>query len=79
VHEKYRSQGLIVNETAFEFFPLHEVVDIPPIPPETKVVPPYGGLNTKTGTIPGCAMPIAVMLATNSWLLMNVVTRKESL
>ena len=67
-----------MKETAFEFFPLHEVVDITPIPPETKVVPPPGGLNTNTSTVPGCAMSVAVMVATNSWLLMNVVTRKES-
>jgi hypothetical protein len=44
---------LIVKETAFEFFPPHKVVDITPIPPETKVVLPCGGLNTKTSTVPG--------------------------
>jgi hypothetical protein len=32
-------QGLIVKGTAFAFFPLHEVEDITPIAPETKVVP----------------------------------------
>jgi len=46
---------LTVKETAFEFFPLHEVVDTTPIAPETKVVPPSEGLNTKTATIPGCS------------------------
>jgi len=65
---------LIVNEVAFEFFPLHVVVDIAPIAPETEVMPPCGGLNTKTSTVPGCAMFVAVMAATNSWLLTKLVT-----
>ncbi|MGA9259914.1 MAG: hypothetical protein WBV98_25220 [Candidatus Sulfotelmatobacter sp.] len=66
-----------MKETAFEFFPPHEVVDIAPIAPETEVMPPSGGLNTKTNTVPDCAMSVVVMAATNSWLLMNFVTRKE--
>jgi hypothetical protein len=68
---------LIVNEVAFEFFPLHVVVDIAPIAPETEVMPPCGGLNTKTSTVPGCAMSVAVIAATNSWLLTKLVTRRE--
>ena len=63
-----------MNEVAFEFFPLHVVVDIAPIAPETEVMPPCGGLNTKTSTVPGCAMFVAVMAATNSWLLTKLVT-----
>jgi hypothetical protein len=59
------NHGLIVNETAFEFLPLHEVVDITPIPPETNVVPPSGGLKTETTTVPGWAMSAAVITATN--------------
>jgi len=69
--------GLIVKERAFEFFPLQEVVDIAPIPPETKVVPPSGGLNTRTSTVSGCAMSPAVIGATNWSLLTKVVARKE--
>jgi len=60
---------LIVKETTFEFLPLHAVAEINPIPPETKVVPPSGGLNTKTSTVPGCAMSVAVTVATNRRLL----------
>jgi len=52
-----------VNDTAFELLPLHAVVEISPTPPETKVVPPSGGLNTKTSTVPGCAMSVAVTVA----------------
>ena len=70
---------LIVNEVAFEFFPLHVVVDIAPIAPETEVMPPCGGLNTKTSTVPGWAISVAVMAATNSWLLTKLVTRREPL
>jgi len=55
-----------VNDTAFELLPLHAVVEISPTPPETKVVPPSGGLNTKTSTVPGCAMSVAVTVATKS-------------
>ena len=66
-----------MNDTAFELLPLHAVVEINPIPPETKVVPPSGGLNTKTSTVPGCAMSVAVTVATNRRLLVNVVTRNE--
>ena len=54
---------MIVNDTAFELLPLHAVVEINPIPPETKVVPPSGALNTKTSTVPGCAMSVAVTVA----------------
>jgi hypothetical protein len=68
---------LIVNEVAFEFFPLHVVVDIAPIAPETEVMLPCGGLNTKTSTVPGWAISVAVMAATNSWLLTKLVTRRE--
>jgi len=61
---------LIVNDTAFELLPLHAVVEINPIPPETKVVPPSGALNTKTSTVPGCAMSVAVTRMTPpNWLL----------
>ncbi len=52
-----------MKETAFEFLPLHEVVEVTPMPPETKVVPPSGGLNANTTTVPGCAMSAAVMAA----------------
>src|SRR2546426_7608051 len=72
-----QDHGLIVKETTFEFLPLHAVVEISPIPPETKVVPPSGGLNTKTSTVPGCAMSVAVRVATNRRLVLNVVTRNE--
>src|SRR5213593_2297577 len=72
-----RDHELIVKETTFEFLPLHAVAEINPIPPETKVVPPSGGLNTKTSTVPGCAMSVAVTVATNRRLLVNVVTRNE--
>jgi len=58
-----RCHRLTVKETTLEFLPPHEVVDITPIPPETKVVPPLGGLNTETGTVPGCAMSEAGMSA----------------
>ena len=61
----------------FAVLPLHEVVDITPIPPETKVVPPSGGLNTEISAVPGCAMSAATMSATNWRLLMNVVVRNE--
>jgi hypothetical protein len=67
----------MVKETALEFFPLHEVMDVTPIPPETKTVPPDEGLKTKTSTVPGSAMSAAVTVATNWWLLVKVVTRKE--
>jgi len=60
-----RDQGLTVKEAALEFFPPHEVVGITPIPPETKVVPPPGGLNTETGTVPGCAMSAAGITASS--------------
>lgn len=40
-------------------------------------MPPCGGLNTKTSTVPGCAMSVAVVAATNSWLLTKLVTRRE--
>ena len=66
-----------MKETGFEVLPLHEVVDITPIPPETKVVPPSGGLSTETSTVLDCAMSVAEMVATSSWLLTNVVTRNE--
>src|SRR6266481_8020823 len=72
-----RDHGLIVKETTFEFLPLHAVAEINPIPPETKVVPPSGGLNTKTSAVPGCAMSVAVTVATNRRLVLNVVTRNE--
>ncbi|HWO38214.1 MAG TPA: hypothetical protein VNO32_56285 [Candidatus Acidoferrum sp.] len=64
---------LIVNEVAFEFFPPHVVVDIAPIAPETEVMPPRGGLNTKTSTVPGCAMFVAVMAATNCRKVRGIV------
>jgi hypothetical protein len=67
--------GLTVKATAFESIPLHDVVDLNPVP--TKVVPPSGGLNTKTGTAPGCAISRTVMVATNSCPLTNVVTTNE--
>jgi hypothetical protein len=54
---------LIVNETALESLPLHEVVDTTPIALETNVVPPCGGLKTKTATVPAFAMSSAVMTA----------------
>ena len=60
-----RAYGLMVYETPFEFLPLHVVVDIIPIAPERLVVPPSGGLNTRTSTVPGCAMSAAVIAATN--------------
>jgi len=41
-----RRHGLIVKETGFEFLAPHAVVDLTPIAPETKPVPPLGGLNT---------------------------------
>jgi hypothetical protein len=68
--------GLTVKETPFEFLALQAVVDVTPIAPE-KVVPPSGGLNTKTNTVPGCAMSAAVTAASNCWLLTKVVTRGE--
>jgi len=68
---------LITSETAFELLPRHAVVDITPIPPETNVVPPSGGLNTKTSAVPGCVMSAAVMIATNCWLLTKDVIRNE--
>ena len=52
-----------MNDTAFELLPLHAVVEISPTPPETKVVPPSGGLNTKTSTVPGCAMSVAMTVS----------------
>jgi hypothetical protein len=58
-----RGHGLTVKDTALDVLPLQEVVDITPIPPETKVVPPSGGLTTKTATVPGCAMSAAVTTA----------------
>lgn len=61
----------------FAVLPLHEVVDITPIPPETKVVLPSEGLNTEISAVPGCAMSAATMSATNWRLLMNVVVRNE--
>jgi hypothetical protein len=64
---------LIGKETAFEVLTTHEV----PIAPETEVVLPSGGLNTKINTVPGCVMSVAVMVATSSLLLMNVVNWKE--
>ena len=67
----------MVKERVFEVFPLHGVVDITPIPPETKVVPPSGGLNAETSAVPGCAMSAAEMTATNWRLLTNVVKRNE--
>ena len=72
-----RDHGLTVSETVFEVLPLHEVVDITPIPRETKVVPPSGGLNTETTAVPGRTMSAVIIPATNWRLLMNVVTRKE--
>ncbi len=66
-----------MNDTAFELLPLHAVVETSPIPPETKVVPPSGRLNTKTSTVPGRAMSVAVTVATNRRRLVNVVTRNE--
>jgi hypothetical protein len=33
-----------MEETTFEFLPLHDVVDVTPIPPQ-KVVPPSGGIE----------------------------------
>ena len=66
-----------MKETEFEVFPLHVVVDITPIPPDTKVVSPSGGLNTKTSTVPNCAMSAAVMTAISWGVLTNVVTRNE--
>jgi len=66
-----------VKDTAFEVLPLQVAVDITPIPPDTKVVPPSGGLNTETSTVSGCAMSVVVMVTTSLWLLTNVVTRNE--
>lgn len=71
-------QGLMAKETAFEFLPLHEVIDLMPMPPETNVIPPSGGLKTETNAIPGCAMSATVITATNWRLLMNVVTRNDA-
>jgi hypothetical protein len=42
-----------VKETALEFLPPHDVVDITPTPPETNVLPPFGGLNTENNTVTG--------------------------
>ena len=48
-----RSHGLTVKETAFESFPPH-VDDVVVIPSwEVEVVPPDGGLSTKTCNVPG--------------------------
>ena len=69
--------GSIVKDTAFEFLPLHGVIEPVPIAPETNVVPPFGGVNTNTNTVPGWAISAAVIAASNWRLLMNVVTRKE--
>jgi hypothetical protein len=68
---------LMVKETPFEFLPLHALVDATPIALETNVVPPSGGLSTKTNTVPGCAMSLAVTEAINCWLLTKLVTRGE--
>jgi hypothetical protein len=59
-----RDHGLTVKDKPFEFFAPHAVVVVTPIAPE-KVVPPSGGLNTKTNTVPGCAMSAAVTAASN--------------
>lgn len=58
-----RDHGLTVKETAFEFLPLHAVVDVMPMAPETEVMLPSGGLNTEISTVPGCAMSAAVIAA----------------
>ena len=69
--------GLIVKDTAFEVLPLQRGTELNRIAPETKVVPPSGGLKTNTSTVQGCAMSVAVIAATNWRLLTNVVTHKE--
>src|SRR5207244_8006930 len=63
--------------TTFQFLPLHTVIATRTTPPETDAVPPSGGLNTKTSTVPGCAMSVAVIVATNRRLLVNMDTRNE--
>jgi hypothetical protein len=61
-----RSHGLTVKETAFESLPLHvEDVVVGPVPPIVLVVPPDGGLSTKTCNVPACAMSAAGIVATN--------------
>ncbi len=69
--------GLIVKEIEFELLAPHAVVDLAPIPPETKVVPPLGGLNTYTGTVPGRSTSAAAIEATNCSALMYVVATNE--
>jgi hypothetical protein len=54
-----RDHGLTVKETMFEFLLLHAVAEINPIPQRRRR--PSGGLNTKTSTVPGGAMSVAVM------------------
>ena len=57
--------GLIVNATAFESLPVHPMTNVFPMAPETDVVFPLGGLNTRTSTDPGVAMSAAVIAAAN--------------
>jgi len=58
------SHGLTVKETAFESLPPHVEVEVGIPPIELEDVPP-GGLSTKTGNVPGCAMLAAGIVATN--------------
>lgn len=56
---------LTVKETTFESLPLH--VDVLVVVPsiELEDVPPSEGLSTSTGTVLGCAMAVAGIVATN--------------
>ena len=60
------SHGLTVKETAFESLPPHVFdVVVGPVPPTLEVVPPVGGLSTRTCNVPGCAMSEVGIVATN--------------
>ena len=54
-----------MKETAFEFFPLHRLLLLLPIAPETETVLLSGGLKTRTSTVPVAAMSVAGMAATS--------------
>jgi hypothetical protein len=56
---------------ALEFLPLHEVVDVTPIAPE-RVVPPSGGLNTNTNTVPGCASGTESLTCEGETIVVNL-------
>jgi len=55
----------MVNETAFEFLPLHTVTLLFPMAPETEVALLSGGLKTKTTTVPGDEMSAAEIATTS--------------